>query len=232
MALQVIGAGLGRTGTLSFKLALEHLGFGPCYHMVEVFAGDVRKTIPQWMQAAEGNPDWPAIFDGFQSTADYPGCGFWRELADFYPEAKVVLTTRDPESWFNSVSETIFSKPHRDRFSSGPMEAFMNRTIYAEFKDRIDDRAFMIEFFQRHSQRVIDAIPADRLLVYSVKEGWEPLCSFLGVDVPPEPFPRVNSREEMAANTDDLDIGGPEDLMHFARAYRDSLREQAFGANA
>src|SRR5512134_1982263 len=108
MALQVIGAGLGRTATLSLKFALEHLGFGPCYHMAEVFAG-ARRNIPLWLDVVQGKPSWNAVFEGYKSTTDYPACTYWRELAAFYPEAKVVLTTRDPDSWFESVSETIFS---------------------------------------------------------------------------------------------------------------------------
>ncbi len=106
MALAVIGAGLGRTATFSLKFALEHLGLGPCYHMSEVFAGS-RRNVPLWLDAIDGQPDWDAIFAGFRSTTDYPACNYWRELAAHYPDAKVVLTVRDPDSWFDSVSETI-----------------------------------------------------------------------------------------------------------------------------
>jgi hypothetical protein len=108
MALEVIGAGLGRTATFSLKFALEHLGFGRCYHMAEVFAG-ARRNVPLWLDVVAGNPDWDAVFAGFQSTTDYPACTYWRELAAFYPSAKVILSVCDAHSWFDSVSETIFS---------------------------------------------------------------------------------------------------------------------------
>src|SRR5262245_22761171 len=98
MALKVVGAGLGRTGTLSLKLALEQIGFGPCYHMVEVMMRP-ETAAPLWIKAADGNPDWEAIFNGYAASVDYPGCAFWQQLADFYPDAKVILTVRDPEQW-------------------------------------------------------------------------------------------------------------------------------------
>ena len=96
MALEVIGAGLGRTGTLSLKLALEHIGLGKCYHMSEMIA-HLRTHLPLWVAAAKGQPQWDAIFDGYRSSTDYPGCMFWRELVAKYPDAKVILTTRDPD---------------------------------------------------------------------------------------------------------------------------------------
>src|SRR6478735_8486303 len=105
MALKVIGAGLGRTGTLSLKLALEHIGFGPCYHMSEMF-GAMRRAMPLWLAAGHGRADWDAIFEGYRATTDYPGCTYWRELVAAYPEARVILTTRDPDGWFDSVSAT------------------------------------------------------------------------------------------------------------------------------
>ncbi|HEX7236426.1 MAG TPA: sulfotransferase, partial [Gammaproteobacteria bacterium] len=108
MALKVIGAGLGRTATFSLKFALEHVGLGPCYHMSEVFAG-ARRNVPLWLDVVRGKPDWDAVFEGFASTTDYPACTYWRELAAFYPNAKVILTVRDADSWFDSVTETIFS---------------------------------------------------------------------------------------------------------------------------
>ena len=103
MALKIIGAGLGRTGTLSLKLALEQLGFGPCYHMVEVMLH--LESIPLWIQAADGNSPWDGIFNNYSATVDYPGCAFWRQLADFYTDAKVLLSVRDPEQWFESTQD-------------------------------------------------------------------------------------------------------------------------------
>jgi len=212
MALQVIGAGLGRTGTLSLKLALEHLGLGPCYHMSEMLA-QVRSHLPLWLAAAHGQPDWNGIFAGYKSSTDYPGCTFWRELVAMYPDAKVILTTRNPDKWFESASATIFSEPHRARFEGNPMMAeFFRLTVFGDLGDRLGDRARMIEFFNAWNQAVIDEVPAEKLLVYAPGDGWEPLCAFLGVPVPAEPYPRVNSREEMTERTGQLDDhgrGGP-----------------------
>jgi hypothetical protein len=231
MALQVIGAGLGRTATFSMKFALEHLGIGPCYHMAEVFAA-ARRNVPLWLRVVERKPDWDSIFDGFEATTDYPACTYWRELADFYPEAKVILTVRDPDSWFESVSETIFSQQMQGSLAGTPTGAMMKGTVLDVFGDRVKDRAFMTDWFARRNQQVIDALPPERLLVFSPKQGWEPLCSFLGVPVPNEPFPRVNSRDELAHASEER--GGlppdPETAEKFARAYIDQLKARAFGA--
>ena len=197
MALKVIGAGLGRTGTLSLKVALEQIGFGPCYHMAEVLmAIDVAPDL--WLRAGEGRPDWERIFQGFSSTVDYPACIFWKELADYYPDAKVLLSVRDPQSWFESTQASIFG-PMMELLRQTPAGPFLDRIVFDQFGDRLHDRDFMIDHFNRHTDAVVSAIPADRLLVYEAKQGWGPLCAFLGVPVPDAPFPRINSREEMAA---------------------------------
>jgi len=231
MSLKLIGAGLGRTATFSMKFALEHLGLGPCYHMSEVFAG-ARRNIPRWLDVVNGKPGWDAIFDGYQSTTDYPACTYWRELAEYYPDAKVVLTVRDPDSWFDSVSQTIFSDQMRGSLTGSPAEAMMQGVVFDAFGDRVNDRAFMTHWFKRWNQNVIDALPPERLLVYSPKEGWAPLCSFLGVPVPDGPFPRVNSRDEIEQVSSEQ--GGlpsdPETAERVARAYIDQLAAKAFGA--
>jgi len=194
MALKVIGAGLGRTGTLSLKLALEQLGFGPCYHMTEVLMEPSRGL--SWVRAADGQADWDAIFAGYKSTVDYPGCSFWRELAQFYPSAKVLLSVRRPQDWFDSTQQTIFSDEHNKPFVRSALAEFFAKTVFKEHRDRIHDRDFMIAAFERHNAEVESVVPADRLLVYEVTQGWPSLCKFLGVPVPDSPFPRVNSREE------------------------------------
>jgi hypothetical protein len=237
MALKVIGAGLGRTGTLSLKLALEHIGFGPCYHMSEMLAG-IRRNVPLWIEAAKSNPDWDAIFAGYQSTTDYPGCMFWRQISAHYPDAKIVLTTRDPDKWFESGAATVFSAPHRARFEGNPqMAEFFRLTVFGDLEQSLGDRAKMIEYFNAWNQSVIDAVPPDKLLVYRAGDGWDPLCAFLGVPVPAAPYPRVNSREEMAQRTGQLDEhpGGPpspEVLEGMIRGYLDDLRLKAFPAAA
>jgi hypothetical protein len=231
MALKVIGAGLGRTATFSLKFALEHLGFGPCYHMAELRAG-ARRNVPLWLDAVQGKPDWNAIFEGFQSTTDYPACTYWRELADFYPRAKVILTVRDADSWFDSVSETIFSEKLQAALVGKPFGAFLQGAIFDAFNGRTNDRAFMTDWFTRRNRQVIDTIPSERLLVFSPKDGWQPLCAFLGVPVPDVPFPRVNSRDELAEalEKDEGVPPDPETDERFARAYIDSLKAKAFRA--
>ena len=226
MALEVIGAGLGRTGTLSLKLALEQLGFSKCHHMIEVLA-DVRRLAPLWEQAASGNPDWDAIFDGFASTCDHPSCRFWRELAEHYPQARIILTTRDPDSWFDSVSRTILSPPHVaffDRTAIGPM---LRQTVYDMFGEGMADRASMTRRFREWNQSVIDNAPAGRLLVFEAKQGWEPLCDFLGVPVPDTPFPHVNSSQDMQQGLDFSEPPPPEGLEAMGRNYLAALRGEA-----
>jgi hypothetical protein len=232
MALKVIGAGLGRTATLSLKLALEHIGFDRCYHMSEMIA-QVRAHLPLWLEAARGNPQWDTIFDGYRSTTDYPGCMFWRELMAKYPDAKVILTTRDPDKWFESVSATVFSPEHRKMFEGNPpMAEFFRLTVFGDIEDRLGNREKMVEYFNAWNQAVIDEVPADKLLVYSAGDGWQPLCAFLGVPVPPEPYPRVNSREEMTERTNEIETHTgpppPEVLEASVRGYLQELREKAF----
>ena len=237
MALEVIGAGLGRTGTLSLKLALEHIGFGKCYHMSEMIA-HMRDHLPLWLRTAHGNPQWDAIFAGYRSSTDYPGCMFWRELAAKYPDAKIILTTRDADRWFESVTATVMSPQHRARLEGDPaMAEFFRLTVFTgDLESRLGDRDRMVEYFNAWNQAVIDEVPADRLLVYMPGDGWEPLCEFLDVPVPPEPYPRVNSREEMTERTGQLDEGQqqgpppPEVIEQMIRIYLDDLRAKAFPA--
>lgn len=193
MALSVIGSGLGRTGTKSMQTALNMIGFGPCYHMVEVFQHP--EHVALWIAAGAGKPDWDAIFAGYHSMVDYPGAAFWRELADYYPDARVLHTVRDPDQWFDSTQATIFA-PSSPVFREGMrpfIEAFMGDLI-----NHLNDRAYMTDYFRRHTDEVIAAIPPERLLVYEVGSGWEPLCAFLGVSVPGEPYPSENSRADFA----------------------------------
>jgi hypothetical protein len=208
MTLKVIGSGLGRTGTMSLKLALEQFGFGPCHHMVEVFMHP--ESMPLWVAAAAGKPDWPAIFGGYQSMVDYPGCRFWRELMDFYPDAKVLHSIRDPERWFESTQATIFAPGSPADNPPDAMRPFFE-AVAGEFKGRIHDRDFMIDHFNRHTEAVLAEVPKDRLLVFEATQGWEPLCAFLGVAVPNTPFPRENSRAEFQARVQAQVTDGPLD---------------------
>jgi len=201
MALSVIGAGFGRTGTLSLKLALERLGFGPCYHMTEIFA-DFKRADP-WLAAARGERvDWDDVLSGYKSVVDWPACHFWREFAQLYPQAKVLLGVRDPAKWYDSISNTIFLrleqiKGARDE-TDPAMRAAIDMVLAIVAKRTFGwrfDAAHAIEVFEEHIAAVKREIPGDRLLVYESGEGWEPLCRFLGVAVPDEAFPRVNARE-------------------------------------
>jgi len=193
--VKIIGAGFGRTGTASLKAALEHLGFGPCYHMFEVIAKPERAQ--DWHEAMDGSvDDWESVLGGFQSTVDWPGCTFWRELMDFYPDAKVLLTVRDPEKWYDSVHGTIYQfvqgEPGDDAFSTH-LRPMVERMIWdGTFDGRFDDREHAIKVFEEHNAAVQAGVPADRLLTYRVGEGWERLCEFLEVPVPAEDFPHVN----------------------------------------
>lgn len=201
MPLKVIGAGLGRTGTASLKVALEQLGFGPCYHMGEVLP-KAQERVPLWVAAAKGHPDWDTIFADYQSAVDYPSCSFWREQIAYYPDARVILSTRSPESWFESVHNTIMAPDTTAWLESGPMKQFFELCMWKDYKPHINDREWMIDYFNRRNAEIIDTVPPEKLLVYDVKQGWEPLCQFLGVAVPGAEFPRVNSRDETRAMLD------------------------------
>jgi len=199
MPMRVIGAGFPRTATWSQKLALEQLGVGPCYHMSEAL--EHPDHWPLWVRAAAGEAaswgqdQWEAIFANYASTTDAPACHFYKELMAAYPEAKVLLSVRDEEKWFASTQNTILSDAvagfHRARGSLAMVEAVGWGT-----DPRLRDRAWMLDRYNRHIEAVKRDIPADRLLVYQVSDGWEPLCRFLGVPVPETPFPVVNTTDD------------------------------------
>jgi hypothetical protein len=198
MTLQVIGVGVGRTGTYSLKLAIEHLGFGPCHHMEEVLQNQAAQ-VPLWTAAVTGDADWPAIYDGYASAVDWPTAGFFRELGAAYPEAKFVLTLRDPDRWVESFSHTIYKlmegrdeAPEEMRAWFEMAEGVLARTGFPAGLDA----AALKTAFTAHTAAVTSAIPAPNLLVFQVKEGWGPLCDFLARPVPDKPFPRSNDRGE------------------------------------
>jgi Sulfotransferase domain len=197
MALKVVGAGFGRTGTLSLKTALERLGFGPCYHMAEVFGRP--EHIAMWHRLAfENQMDWDRLFSGFHATVDWPSARWWREIAAHYPDAKVLLSVRDPEAWYTSVINTIYqpmksAAPDRAPELVRMQSEMVRKSILAEtFDNRFEDKAYAIEVFKRHNQEVRDSVDPARLLEFDVREGWAPLCRFLDVPIPDEPFPRLN----------------------------------------
>ena len=197
MSLKVVGAGFGRTGTLSLKVALERIGFGPCYHMVEVFPRP--EHVAMWHRLAfEQSMDWDEIFRGFGATVDWPAARWWREIAAHFPDAKVLLSVRDSEAWYKSVTDTIY-QPMKSPAPDGVPELVRLQSEMARkaildetFDNRFEDKAHAIEVFRKHNQAVRDAIDPARLLVFNVREGWGPLCRFLEVPIPDEPFPRLN----------------------------------------
>ena len=198
MPLKVIGAGVGRTGTYSLKLAINRLGVGPCHHMEEVLHNRPVQ-VPLWAAAVNGNPDWDRIFQGYESAVDWPTAGFFRELSAVYPAAKFILTYRSPESWVESFSETIYKAMAGRDHAPPEMQAWLAMSVGVITKTGFPsglDEAGLMRAFIAHNEAVKAAIPAQQLLVYQVKDGWEPLCAFLGAAVPSEPFPRTNDRVE------------------------------------
>jgi len=214
MSLKVIGAGFGRTGTLSLKHALEQLGFGPCYHMIETREHPEHDAI--WLALARGDSDdWHAALDGYAASVDWPAIMIWKELAAAYPKARVILTIRDSERWYESASKTIFARMREfaealardDAESIDPARRSHMRMVNAVVVDKAfggdlgHDHA--VKVFNAHNAEVRRAIPPERLLVYEAGQGWEPLCAFLDVPVPETPYPKVNTTDDFAARFPD-----------------------------
>jgi hypothetical protein len=194
--LSVIGPGFGRTGTMSCKAALERLGFDPCYHMVVVREAD---HVDAWTGAINGAPtDWAGLFEGYRAVVDWPACAFWKPIWAANPDANVVLTRRDPNAWFDSIEQTIFValRAPSDDEEQVRWRVQTRKLIFEQTFGNDLSRANCISVLRQHEADVIASVPADRLLVFEVAEGWEPLCEFLGVGVPDEPFPRSNSAAE------------------------------------
>lgn len=196
MSLSVIGAGYGRTGTLSLKGALEQLGFVKCHHMLEVIRHPEQNA--GWMAAALGEPvDWDALLDGYQAAVDWPACHFYRELAEYYPDAKVVLTVRDPLAWYESISNTTLRVIKQGMANNSPKPNLGSELVVkAAFQGQLDDAEHAVAMFNQHTSEVKSHIDPDRLLVFDVRQGWEPLCAFLDKPVPAGAFPRTNSQDE------------------------------------
>ena len=205
--MKVFGAGFGRTGTMSLKFALEKLRIGPCYHMREVVSRP--SHIKLWYDISRGeHPNWNRLFSGFNSAVDFPVCLFYKQLINIFPEAKFILTLRDFDTWYISTANTIYKVPSilPDWFEKVvyPIRMFIvmqvNLIWVGLFKNNFSDRDSTKLVYYEHIESVKKIIPADKLLIYNVKEGWEPLCEFLDVDVPDIPFPKVNDTAEMLRN--------------------------------
>ena len=202
MSIRVVGAGLGRTGTNSLKLALERLLDGPCYHMVEVFERPGDTAV--WHDAIRGHaPDWRSFPDGYVATVDWPACAFWAELAAANPRALVLLSVRDSaETWWRSFEATIatgLSQPVPADRPDWAVRRKMTLDMMTAFTPEWRERDAAIAAYEAHNAAVREAVPAERLVEWQPGDGWEPLCARLGVAIPAEPFPNVNSTEEFRA---------------------------------
>ena len=204
MPLKVIGAGFGRTGTNSLKVALEQLGYDPCHHMKEV--GPSLEQINWFDQASKGEVmDWDKVFAKFEAAVDWPVVTYYQELAEHFPDAKVILSVRDAEDWYNSAHETIYAVSRNVPAwlkwlvpPIGRLIAMVNRSIWdGVFAGQFKDRDSTIGVFNQHIEDVKKNIPAERLLVHSAKEGWAPICGFLDKPIPNTPYPRVNEAKEI-----------------------------------
>jgi hypothetical protein len=193
MTLQVIGPGVGRTGTFSLKVALERLLGGRCHHMAEVLA-DLDQQLERWGPVLRGEPaDWDRVFEGYVAQTDFPGAAVWRQLVEAFPDALVVVSTRPSASWYRSASSTVFQLG--DDHGSSPFQALWDDWL----GDRVDDREAMIAAYERHNAAVRAAVPPERLLEWRVTDGWAPLCQRLGLPIPLEPFPLTNTTDEFRA---------------------------------
>jgi hypothetical protein len=237
MSIELIGAGLPRTGTLTQKLAFEELGLSPCYHWVNLIAD--LDQVELWDRAMDGETLWEEIFEDHRSTADWPGGYFYRELMDYYPDAKVLLSVREPESWERSFRDTIWAMCHGETvmplLSRARTQIDPRWKRYMELVDRMfwgpqgtfaaghAEPAQLIEQMLAHNERVKREVPAERLLVWNVTDGWEPLCEFLGVDVPAGPLPHANDRDSFLERVIDGALGA-------LTAWRESAVSEAASA--
>ena len=200
MALRVVGAGLGRTGTASLQLALQQLLDGRCYHMGETFGRP--DDIPVWHAAVNGSsPDWDAFLDDYVATVDWPACAFWRELAAANPDALVLLSTRSSaDAWWKSANDTIFGIMPRLAADEAtqPFHRMLTQ-LFGRFTDDISNEGAVKAAFLRHNDDVRRTAPPGRLLEWQPAQGWAPICDALGVPVPDEPFPHVNTTDDFRA---------------------------------
>jgi hypothetical protein len=194
---------------MSLKAALERIGYGPSFHMIDIIRDPT--PLPYWQAAADGQKvDWTEALEGWESSVDWPGCTFWEEMAETWPDAPVLLTVRDPDSWYESCKNSIHDakemamrgelEPPEENPPSPEVMQMINGLIWnGTFHGRFMEKEYALEVFNRHNEDVKSKVPADRLLVYEVKQGWEPLCEFLGAEAPDEPFPHLNDTESFRA---------------------------------
>jgi Sulfotransferase domain len=196
MSLKVVGAGVGRTGTASLKIALERLLSGRCHHMLEIL--EHPEQVPGWIEAIDGGEvDWGTLLNGYVAQVDWPGASFWKEISAANPDALVLLSTREPETWYRSASSTIFNVfDHAPEGLEHWFEA-IKKMFRERFCDDLRNQTAMMDAFERHNAEVRAGVPTDRLLEWTPSDGWEPICERLGLTVPEEPFPVTNTTGEM-----------------------------------
>lgn len=214
MALKVIGAGIGRTGTESLKLALEELGFGKCYHMFELVKRP--DDLAAWEKLENDIPiDPEKLFEGYASAVDFPAFFYYKDFLKYFPDAKVILTVRDPDRWYQSAAKTIFRPVPNLLFILARIFGIFSKkarkfpAIYDYiqrvgheklFEGKITDPEHCKAVFNAWNEAVKRNVPPAQLLVFEVKQGWEPLCEFLNVPIPDRPFPHSNKGESFQKN--------------------------------
>jgi hypothetical protein len=222
MSIKIIGAGYGRTGTLSTYTALNSLGF-PCYHMFEVIQNPENKTHLDFWNKVANSPagqqhKWEEVFENYTATVDNPGCCVWRELHERYPDAKVLVTLhpRGPEAWYESTMATIYFTEKMWQFKflgwftpfAKKMRNMTSKLVWQRsHKGTMKNKEAAIARYHEHMEEIKATVPADKLLIFSVDQGWEPLCNFLDVDVPETDFPNVNDRKEIKKTIADMTKG-------------------------
>jgi len=211
--MKVIGVGFGRTGTLSLKAALERLGAGPCFHMIDLIVGERReRDLPYWTQIADGKQvDWSVVFDGWSSTVDWPACSRWEELIEAFPEAPVLLNIRDFDPFYESCKNTILAvkeaalagtiQPDANRVPPSPAlwEVIEKLIWQGDFEGRFKDKEWVREMYYQRIETIKATVPAERLTVWELGDGWQPLADMLGVEAPAEEFPRLHDTNEFRA---------------------------------
>lgn len=225
MSIKIIGAGFPRTGTNSLKRSLEMLGYEKTYHFKDLM--NVPTNLPYWQELqATGNMKWDEIYDGYQASVDFPCYPWYKEHMARYPDAKVIMTVRSFESWYESMRKTIYvSGPQtpiakisllsKMLFSARLRNLFKcikfvkNFLFNIQFEGKFDDKEFVRSVWEKHIAEVKAHVPSDKLLVFEVKDGWKPLCEFLGVPEPPEPLPHLNKKENFKQMIQNILKGAP-----------------------
>ncbi|MBN1529748.1 MAG: hypothetical protein JW895_11840 [Thermoleophilaceae bacterium] len=208
--MKMIGVGFGRTGTMSLKAALEELGAGPCFHMIDLIMGeDKQRDLEYWIKIADGEPvDWDEVFEPWEATVDWPAASKWRELVDAFPDIPVLLNVRDFDGFYKSCTNTILAV--KQAAQAGELEQDANREQPApelwgviekliwqgDFQGRFQDKEWVRQMYYERIETIKREVPADRLVYWELGDGWEPLADALGVDVPDEPFPHLHDTNE------------------------------------